>query len=209
LLARRKLLKVLGGTAIASVLADHNTFNTGSGVARAEGPPDDIERWMNEWMAAGKTASGTLHLSRFVEPIYFLTRSISWRPGAGQDSQLEPVEVPKGFVTDFASIPRVFWSLLRPDGEYTYAAIIHDYLYWEQKRSRAVADQIFKFAMHDFDVSSQVIGIIYAAVRVAGGHSWNEVMDMKARGERRILKRFPEDPRTRWEEWKKRADVFG
>ena len=61
--------------------------------------------------------------------IWYLKKPISWRPGDGQ-SRYPPVVVPTGFVTDLASIPRVFWSVLRPDGEYAYAAVIHDYLYW-------------------------------------------------------------------------------
>ncbi|MDI5166053.1 DUF1353 domain-containing protein, partial [Salmonella enterica subsp. enterica serovar Montevideo] len=33
------------------------------------------------------------------------------------------IEVPVGFVTDLATVPRIFWSLLPPDGEYAKAAI--------------------------------------------------------------------------------------
>ena len=49
--------------------------------------------------------------------------------------------MPTGFVTDFASIPPIFYSVLRPDGEYAYAAVIHDYLYWTQTRPREDADE--------------------------------------------------------------------
>lgn len=43
------------------------------------------------------------------------------------------IAVPKGFVTDFASIPQGLWSLgLSPHGRYGRAAVIHDYLYWSQ-----------------------------------------------------------------------------
>lgn len=38
------------------------------------------------------------------------------------------VDVPTGFLTDGASIPRVFWSILPPWGEYGQAAALHDYL---------------------------------------------------------------------------------
>jgi hypothetical protein len=37
-----------------------------------------------------------------------------------------------GFVTDFASIPRPFWSLLPTWGQYGPASIVHDFLYWDQ-----------------------------------------------------------------------------
>ncbi|WP_348235539.1 DUF1353 domain-containing protein, partial [Salmonella enterica] len=39
------------------------------------------------------------------------------------------IEVAVGFVTDLASVPGIFWSLLAADAEYAKAAIIHDYLY--------------------------------------------------------------------------------
>jgi hypothetical protein len=43
----------------------------------------------------------------------------------------EIIKVPVGFVTDFASIPRAFWSILPPIDNYAKAAVIHDWLYWE------------------------------------------------------------------------------
>lgn len=33
---------------------------------------------------------------------------------------------PKGFVTNFASIPRIFWTIYPPVGNYDAAAVIHD-----------------------------------------------------------------------------------
>lgn len=39
------------------------------------------------------------------------------------------IDVPKDFITDGASVPRVFWSLFDPTGPYLQAAVIHDYLY--------------------------------------------------------------------------------
>jgi hypothetical protein len=37
------------------------------------------------------------------------------------------VIVPKGFVTDFASIPRPFWSIVPTWGKYGPPAVVHDY----------------------------------------------------------------------------------
>jgi len=163
---------------------------------------------MNDWMAATKLPVGALHVSRFKDPIYFLTKPISWKPNPGQE-QFGEVTVPKGFVTDFASIPRPFWSLLRPDGEYTYPAIIHDFLYWNQDRTRDKADMIFKLGMEDFRINAATIAIIYNAVRLGGESSWRENASEKARGEKRILVKFPQDPRITWDQWKKEPDVFG
>jgi hypothetical protein len=94
--------------------------------------PNQIDSWMRAWMSPSKVPVGTLHVSRFADPMYFLLNPITWKPHPDQRDRYSSVTVPVGFVTDFASIPRVFWSLLRPDGVYTYPAIVHDFLYWEQ-----------------------------------------------------------------------------
>ena len=39
------------------------------------------------------------------------------------------IEVPQGFETDFASVPRFFWRVVPPWGRYSPAAVVHDYLY--------------------------------------------------------------------------------
>ena len=181
-----------------------------TGIVRAQSPGTSevsIEQWMSEWMGAEKPVAGALHISRFKDPIYFLLKPIAWNPPSG-DSSLPRVEVPKGFVTDFASIPRIFWSLLRPDGEYTYPAIIHDYLYWIQTTLRQNADLVFRKAMEDFRIDTPTAFTIYSAVRAGGGSAWQTNADERARGEKRILKRFPEDPTISWDEWKKEPDVF-
>jgi hypothetical protein len=162
---------------------------------------------MDAWMSEQKATVGNLNLGRFAEPIYFLLKPTTWLPDKGQE-QLKSVNVPVGFVTDFASIPRIFWSILPPDGKYTHPAIVHDFLYWTQTVSRQDADQILKIMMEDFSVGTATVAAIYSAVRTFGGLAWDSNAKLKAGGERRILKAFPEDPLTTWEEWKKRPDVF-
>lgn len=172
----------------------------------APGSDATVEEWMNDWMQT-KALSGPLYLSRFVEPIYFLIQSIRWTPNPGQP-HFESVDVPKGFVTDLASIPRLFWSALRPDGEYAHAAIVHDYLYWAQSTSKETADSIFKLAMEDLEVAPRTVTALYDAVKLFGEGAWKQNAKLKAQGERRILKRFPSDARARWSDWKTRPDVF-
>ncbi|EFP3680354.1 DUF1353 domain-containing protein [Salmonella enterica] len=48
-----------------------------------------------------------------------------------------------GFVTDPTTIPRIFWTLLPPDGKYAKSAIIHDYLYDNALRMKREDDLIF------------------------------------------------------------------
>ncbi len=45
-------------------------------------------------------------------------------------------------ITDLASVPRIFWTPLPPDGKYAKAAIIHDYLYDNALRTKKEADLI-------------------------------------------------------------------
>jgi Protein of unknown function (DUF1353) len=140
--------------------------------------------------------------------MYFLLSPISWNPNLSEPQNLQAVSVPTGFITDFASIPRVFWSALKPDGEYAYAAVVHDYLYWIQSRPRDEADEILKLAMQDLKVGGLTVKAIFNAVHWFGGQAWDENKKLKESGENRILKSFPDDPAILWEEWKQRPDVF-
>lgn len=84
------------------------------------------------------------------------------------------VEVPPGFVTDGASVPRVFWALLPAWGRYSRAAVVHDYLCerinagdpLQFAASRRVADGIFLEAMSVCGVSFPVRVLMWLAVRV-------------------------------------------
>jgi hypothetical protein len=199
---RRALLSLAASAAISGgCLAARRS------VAQVVGESRTAEDWIDEWMDRSRLPVGALHLFRFKEPIYALTKSIRWNPNADQLGY-QPVDVPTGFVTDFASIPRLFWSVLRPDGPYTYPAIVHDYLYWAQDRPRDVADEIFRFGMQDFDIDDGTIGVIYQVVRLGGSGAWDKNAKMRGEGERRVLVKLPDDPRTSWEDWKQRTDVF-
>lgn len=212
MLTRRNVLRWIVGTAVSFPWGlESITRGDFSGTSYAIEPSQrsqrmTVESWMNEWMSVSKAPGGMLAISRFREPIYFLTASISWTPNPGQE-RYEAVTVPKGFIMDFGSIPRIFWSVLRP-GELAYAAVVHDYLYWTQTRSREEADNIFKMAMEDFDLGAATIGAIYQAARLGGLVAWNDNAEKKAQGEKRILIRFPQDPRATWEDWKQRPGVF-
>jgi hypothetical protein len=163
---------------------------------------------MDRWMKGEKALGGAMRVSRFRDPMYFLIAPISWTPNLSETGKYQAVEVPTGFVTDFASIPPIFYSVLRPDGEYAYAAVIHDYLYWTQTGPREDADEILKLAMQDLKVGSTKLTAIYEAVRHFGGKAWNDNARLKSQGEKRILVKFPDDPTTNWEDWKKQPGVF-
>lgn len=173
-------------------------------------PYSDIEvtdRWITRWMDSLGASVTVLHLGRFADRMYFLRKEISWTPNPGEKAP--SVTVPVGFVTDFASIPQAFWSTgLAPDGDYTFPAILHDYLYWNQSVSRDEADDVLLFAMKEFRVPDVTRKLVYAGVRAGGGFAWSGNAKLKASGEKRQLKRLPTDPHIRWKEWKAQPDVF-
>lgn len=81
--------------------------------------------------------------------------------------------VPEGFTTDFASIPRLFWNILAPMGNYGEAAIIHDYLYSKGILPKSEADNIFLEGMETLGVGRIKRTIIYNAVKYFGFAAWN------------------------------------
>ena len=98
-----------------------------------------LVEWMDAATGVGReVATGLLSVTRFSDAFWYLSRGINWSPGPGQ--QLPSVSVPAGFVTDFASIPRGLWTALPRDGDYVWAAVVHDYLYWYQTTTKNVAD---------------------------------------------------------------------
>ncbi|EIF0665122.1 DUF1353 domain-containing protein [Salmonella enterica] len=84
------------------------------------------------------------------------------------DDNSDIISVPAGFVTDLATIPRIFWTLLPPDGKYAKAAIIHDYLYDNALRTKKEADLIFLDGMTVLGVPKWKRAVMYWAVRVFG-----------------------------------------
>ncbi len=84
------------------------------------------------------------------------------------------IEVPIDFVTDFASIPRIFWSILPPTGTYGKAAVIHDYCYRTACFSKWLSDEIFLEGMVVLDVSLWKRIVIYYAVRWFGWWAWRK-----------------------------------
>jgi hypothetical protein len=84
------------------------------------------------------------------------------------------VFVPKGFKTDYASVPRVLWSILPPTGKYTKAAVVHDYLYISKEFPREVADYVFLEAMVALGVNPIIRYSMWLGVRVGGWVVWGK-----------------------------------
>ncbi len=79
-------------------------------------------------------------------------------------NKTETITVPKGFVTDLASVPRAMWAFIAPF-DVARAAIVHDLLYktirqyrWKMKdkedqelikKAKIASDKVFLLGMHD------------------------------------------------------------
>lgn len=85
----------------------------------------------------------------------------------------EIIIVPAGFLTDLASIPRIFQTLFPVNGRHRSAAIVHDYLFVIQDRPRAAVDKIFLEAMEDCGVGWFQRRAMYLAVRTGGWVPWS------------------------------------
>lgn len=76
--------------------------------------------------------------------------------------------VPKGFKTNGASIPRVFWWFMHPAGVLFEAATMHDYMYEKALKTKLQADNVFREIALDHGVSEVKVTIAYYLVRLFG-----------------------------------------
>lgn len=84
------------------------------------------------------------------------------------------VDVPLGFLTDGASVPKLFWNIIPPWGRYGQAAIVHDWLcenlYFLDENDQRVAisrkecDRTLYEAMQVLGVPPATAKMIYGAV---------------------------------------------
>lgn len=85
------------------------------------------------------------------------------------------IHIPKGFETDFASIPRFLWRWMPPtDHRIGKPSIIHDYIYRTPSIpfTRLQADNELREAMACVGTSKFDRQVVYLAVRAGGGHSF-------------------------------------
>jgi Protein of unknown function (DUF1353) len=81
------------------------------------------------------------------------------------EGRAQKFTVPIGFVTDFASVPRIFFWLIPSYGAYTKAAILHDFLCHTAVVGRADADGLFLRTLRELDVPFVRRWLMWAAVR--------------------------------------------
>lgn len=114
------------------------------------------------------------------------------------------VSVPRGYLTDGASVPRTLWSIVSPWGRYAAAVIVHDILceYLSivvdgkpHAISRKQADELLYLGLHVLQVSAQEASAIklgveaYRKVFQPKDPNWHKV---KAELEAKWVARNPE-----------------
>lgn len=87
------------------------------------------------------------------------------------------VDVPAGFESDGASIPRLLWPVIGPPmGEsHLVPAIVHDYLCTQAKTypQRVIGDAIFFWLLRKHEVPYWKRSLMYVAVRLFGRFMWS------------------------------------
>ena len=112
-----------------------------------------------------------------VPPDYKLYRNtIEFEYRVGNEQSGKVIKIPKGYITDGASIPKWAWSIIGgPVGKYAPAAIVHDYIIEFELYPRKKADKIFLEAMKVLKVPFWKRRIMYRAVRINSG--WRKLLN--------------------------------
>ena len=87
---------------------------------------------------------------------YTVTKPLVWKN----------IKVPIGFKTDLATIPKQLQFAFKPNGKYSRASVLHDFLYTRELYSRYYADRTFLEAMKYDGVGYFTRYSFYYAVRL-------------------------------------------
>jgi len=90
----------------------------------------------------------------------------------GEIDSGKEIRVPKGFITDLASVPRIFWIIFPPNGKSGKASVIHDYMYVNAIGTKEYADKTFIEAMKVLGVGKFKRHLMYYAVKYFGRGSY-------------------------------------
>ncbi|MCI5048608.1 MAG: DUF1353 domain-containing protein [Aquisalinus sp.] len=85
----------------------------------------------------------------------------------------EVILVPRGYQTDFASIPGWAQFAISPFGRHAEAAVAHDWLYAVgEEGKRQWADELFRYAMMEKGVNAVKRNSMFRAVRAGGDKAY-------------------------------------
>lgn len=118
-------------------------------------------------------------MSKFLTPLDVTLLNDSEHDGRGtwrvdspliysSDVAMRSIRVPPGFVTDFASVPRIPVAFFLTADCAHEAAVVHDYLYTYGTLSRAMADSVLLEAMAVSGIPAWRRRLIYWGVRLGG-----------------------------------------
>jgi hypothetical protein len=81
------------------------------------------------------------------------------------------IHVPHGFVTNFASVPRLPFAYLLVGGRGNRAAVVHDFLYEPPtQHQRSWCDDVFYAGLCAIgEISGEAARAMYVGVRIGGG----------------------------------------
>ena len=128
---------------------------------------------MSQLIGVPDWASNTFHTPLDYRSIMG-TRKIQLTHSFVVTTSLGVINVPRGFVSDGASVPQAFWSIFPPFGKYLEAAVVHDYIYVSLCHiySKKEADTIFKELCIALRVSKTKASIMYRVVSIFGKGNW-------------------------------------
>jgi hypothetical protein len=91
------------------------------------------------------------------------------------------LSVQRGFISDFASIPRIFWSIVGHPlmGKTIRASLAHDALYGTKQFSRSMCDEIFYNILVEDHVSKIKANTLWICVRSFGWRYYGRNKKMK------------------------------
>lgn len=104
---------------------------------------------------------------------------IVWDGGTTKVVLLEPLniggwEVPEGYESDGASVPRWLWPWCNPlDGRYIKIFVLHDWMY-DNGIDRGIADKVMVNLLINAGMRKTQAYAIYSAVRVFGGSHYSQ-----------------------------------
>jgi hypothetical protein len=118
-------------------------------------------------------------------PLFLTERPLKFTNGPNNQFK---IDVPRGFITDLASIPRALWWWQAPHESSMAPAIIHDFLYWQQPCSKDEADAVMYSALLQVGMSKIDAKGIYFGIRTPFAQtSWDNNRIARENGEKRFF----------------------
>lgn len=98
-----------------------------------------------------------------------------------EDGVYREILIPKGFVTDYGSIPQIFQNIIPKNDAMSGAYVVHDLVYASEMFSRKLCDDILLMAFQELGASWLKRNTVYSAVRTCGWNVWRNHNRVKVR----------------------------